>query len=117
MNKAKNNHRLRLAEIKKSICTFDLILPGTLRTLYMKCGKPGCACQKNKKDRHGPYHLWDRKVGKKLSSKMLSKSQLKKISKGIESRKKIEELLAEAIVISQLIAARNIDEEKEAVDT
>lgn len=116
MKHTKKNPKIRLSEIKKCLGNFDLVLPGTLRTLFMKCGKLGCACQKDNKARHGPYHLWDRKVGAKLSSKMLSKSQLKKISSGIEARKKIETLLAEAIVLSQEIAARKIEEDKEGQD-
>ena len=112
MRKEKKDPEKRLVEIKRSLGDFDLALPGTLRTLFMKCGKTGCACQTDAKARHGPYHLWDRKVGRKLSSKMVSKNDLKKIQAGIEERKKLEAMIAEVINLSQEIATAKIDQRK-----
>lgn len=110
--KNKNSAQSRLDEIKKLIGRFDLLVPGTLRTIYMKCGKSGCACQKDKKARHGPYHLWDRKVGAKLSSKMISKEMMTRIQEWIEQRRTVEDLLSEAIRLSQVLAVGYVEEEK-----
>ena len=78
----------------------------------MKCGNPKCDCHKDKNAKHGPYHLWDRKVGTKLTSKIVSDKFNKKIAKWIGERKKIEILLAEAIQLSQEIISVEIENER-----
>ena len=75
----------------------------------MKCGNPACSCRKDKNARHGPYHLWDRKVGKKLTSKMVSGDARKKIENWIKERKRIEDIVADAIRISQEIISEDIE--------
>lgn len=109
----KSSKQIRLDKIKNEISKFDLVAPGRLRTTYMKCGNPACACRKDKNARHGPYHLWDRKVGAKLTSKMVSDDARKKIETWIKERKKIENLVAVAIQISQEIIADAVDKERE----
>jgi len=108
----KSSKQIKLNKIKSELCQFELIAPGRLRTTYMKCGNPACACRKDKNARHGPYHLWDRKVGNKLTSKMVSDDAYKKIEIWIKERKKIESLITEAIKISQEIITENIDKKR-----
>lgn len=109
----KSSKQMKLDKIKTELCKFDLLAPGTLRTTLMKCGNPKCACHKDKNARHGPYHLWDRKVGTKLTSKMVPEEVHKKIESWIKERKKIEILMAEAIKISQEIVVDYIEKARE----
>jgi len=109
----KSSKENRLEKIKKELCSFELLAPGRLRTTFMKCGNPKCACHQDKDARHGPYHLWDRKVGTKLTSKMVSDATNKKIINWIKERKKIENLLNEVISLSQEIIAEKIEKERE----
>lgn len=104
-----SSKKTKLDKIRDELCKFTLLAPGRLRTTYMKCGNPACACRKEKNARHGPYHLWDRKVGTKLTSKMVPEVGRKKIENWIKERKKIENLVAEAIEISQEIIADEIE--------
>ena len=92
------------------------MLPGTIRNLYMKCGKSGCVCQTDATARHGPYYLWDRKVGKKLTSKMIPTKVVPVLKKGIESRKLLEKLVHEAIKIGQEIAVELVEDERNKRD-
>jgi len=109
----KSSKQIRLEKIKSELRTFDLLAPGRLRTTFMKCGNPKCACHKDKSARHGPYHLWDRKVGTKLTSKMVPEDVHKKIESWIRERKRVENLLAEAVKISQEIVADTIEKARE----
>lgn len=109
----KSSKEIKLEKIKGELLNFELLAPGRLRTTLMKCGNQKCACQKDKNARHGPYHLWDRKVGTKLTSKMVSTILSKKIMLWIKERKKIEDLLGEAIVLSQEIIVEKIEKERE----
>ncbi len=111
MKKA-NKKLIRLNKIKLLLSKFEFALPGTIRTLYMKCGKAGCPCQKDDNARHGPYNLWDRKVDKKLSSKMIPSTDLKKMRIWIEERRKLEKLVEEALSLSQEIVNDMIEKSK-----
>jgi len=108
----KSNKEIRLEKIKLEITKFELVAPGRLRETLMKCGNKSCACRKDKGTWHGPYHLWDRKVGNKLTSKMVSAQQAKKIKNWIKQRKDAEELLAEAVKLSQEIILEKMNAAK-----
>ena len=110
--KNKKNSSTKFKEISTKLGAYDLVLPGTIRKLYMKCGKSGCACQADIGARHGPYHLWDRKVGKKLTSKMVPPNMISVLKSGIENRKALEKLVQETIKISQEMAVELIEKEK-----
>lgn len=118
MRKEKTSQDKKIELLKTKIVDFDLIVPGSLRTIYSKCGRDYCACQADKKARHGPYILWDRKVNGKLSSKMVSKEMAAQIKKWIENRNKLEKQVQEILILSQSIVSnlveesRNLDGEK-----
>ncbi len=118
MSTSKTNQEKKIELLKTKIGDFDLAVPGTLRTIYSKCGRDYCACQTDKKARHGPYILWDRKVGGKLSSKMISKQMAEQIKKWIVNRSKLEKQVQEILILSQSIVSnlveesRNLDGEK-----
>jgi hypothetical protein len=113
MSKTKQNHKeKRLAEIKLQLADFDFAIPGTIRSISLKCGKPSCACWADKKARHGPYHFWDRKVGGKLSSKSIAEPMVPLLKKWINNRKRIEKSLQEIIVLSQALVAEMAEKKK-----
>ncbi len=112
MGTLKINQDKKIELLKTKIGDFDLAAPGTLRTIYSKCGKDYCACQTDKKARHGPYILWDRKVDGKLSSKMVSKEMAVQIKGWIENRKKLEKQIQEILILSQSIVANLVEESR-----
>ena len=108
----KKNEETKLAEIKKEICDFDLVIPGTIRSIHLKCGKPACACWTDRNARHGPYYFWDRKVDGKLSSKSIKKPMVPILKKWIDNRKRTEKLIQKMLELSQTIVADMIEDEK-----
>lgn len=113
MSKTKQDRKeKRLAEVRLQLGEFDLAIPGTIRTISLKCGKPSCACWTDKKARHGPYYFWDRKVAGKLSSKSIAKPMVSQLQKWIENRKRAEKLLQEILTLSQAIVAELVDKKK-----
>lgn len=116
MNKIKLIQEKKLNALKLKLSDFDLAVPGTLRSIYSKCGKPNCICQKNPKGRHGPYWLWDRKVNGKLSSKMLPSQMVSQIKSWIENRRRLEEALVEILIISQEVAALQVENSRKSDD-
>lgn len=88
-------------KLKNKIANIGMVLPGSIRTTYLSCGKPLCKCSsKNQEDKHGPYYLWDRKVCGKLSSMSLNLEQRKIVQAAIDNRKKLEKLVQQLIISS-----------------
>lgn len=112
MSKAKNNKENKLVKIKVELSKFDLAIPGTIRTISLKCGKSSCACWTKKSARHGPYYFWDRKVDGKLSSKSIPEPMVSLLRIWIENRKKAEKSFQEILELSQAIAADMVEKEK-----
>jgi hypothetical protein len=114
MTKTKLIQEKKLNILKEELADFDLAIPGTLRSIYSKCGKPNCICQTDQNGRHGPYWLWDRKVNGKLSSKMVTAQMVPQIKKWIENRLRMEALFAKILKLSQELAATEIEKDRES---
>jgi hypothetical protein len=85
-------------KLKKTIHSLGPVLPGTLRTVYLRCGKKNCRCQSDKKNRwHGPYSFWDRKEGKRLSSRSLTAESAKAIRGWIKNRRLLERIVSKML--------------------
>ena len=67
---------------------------GSLSQRTIKCSKPGCACAKDPKARHGPYFSLTRTVKGKTRSRFLAAEQAtrarQQIEAGHEFRSKLE---------------------------
>src|SRR5258708_8479887 len=48
---------------------------GSVSERSIKCGKPGCACNKDPKARHGPYYSLTQAVAGKTRSRLLTVQQ------------------------------------------
>ena len=89
-----NTESPKYKAIKKKINQIGFVLPGRVRTTYLKCGTPSCKCHSGQKsDLHGPYSFWDRKVDGKLTSKSLNHKQTLFVEQAIRNRKKLQELI------------------------
>jgi hypothetical protein len=67
---------------------------GSLSKRMIKCSKPGCACAKDPKARHGPYHSLTHAVGGKTRSRFLNAEQAdlaqQQIDAGREFRSRVD---------------------------
>lgn len=67
---------------------------GSLSERTIKCSKPGCACAKDPKARHGPYYSLTHAVGGKTRSRFLNPEQAdlarQQIEAGREFRSRID---------------------------
>ena len=81
-------HDTEYEKFKASILALGPIVPGTLRKVYLRCGNKNCHCKAdNRKNWHGPYTFWDRKEGKKLSSRSIPSKQVHVIRGWIYNRR------------------------------
>lgn len=69
---------------------------GSLSERTIKCSKPGCACAKDSKARHGPYHSLTHAIGGKTRSRFLTAEQAdlvrQQIDAGREFRGRVDAL-------------------------
>lgn len=69
---------------------------GSLSERTIKCSKPGCACAKDPKARHGPYFSLTHAVGGKTHSRFLTAEQAElarqQIDSGREFRSRVDAL-------------------------
>jgi len=97
-------------EFKKKILSLGFVIPGTLRTVYLRCGKKNCRCQTGKKEhRHGPYSFWDRKEGGRLSSRSISTEMVKVLQHWINNRRGLENIVRQMLQQGVKVANKKIN--------
>jgi hypothetical protein len=64
---------------------------GSLSERTIKCSKPGCACAKDPKARHGPYYSLTHAVGGKTQSRYLTAEQAGEARQQIEAGHKFRD--------------------------
>jgi hypothetical protein len=99
-----------LKNFKKQIDHLGPIIPGTIRKVFLRCGRKNCVCASgNEEDKHGPYHFWAFKDGKRLTSISIGEDEVTVFEEWIENRKKLESIVAEMLAAG---AARVVRERK-----
>jgi hypothetical protein len=84
---------IQYQKLKQEIEGLDLAIPGTLRTVYVKCGKTPCRCESGRKeDKHGPYFFWDRKANGKIASLTVGSEDISQFRQWIKNRQKLEKI-------------------------
>jgi hypothetical protein len=58
------------------------------------CGKPGCRCQGDPPQRHGPYYQYSRAVAGKTVSRRLDARQTELYREWIANRHRLEQIIA-----------------------
>lgn len=71
------------------------ISPGSVVVRETSCGKPGCRCQGDPPQRHGPYYQWSRTVAGKTVSRRLSQREADLYREWIANRRQLERITAE----------------------
>jgi hypothetical protein len=69
------------------------VLRGTIGTYRTQCGTPRCRCHADPAARHGPYHIWTRKLSGKTVTRMLSNDQARRLRPWIQNMRRLDRLL------------------------
>jgi hypothetical protein len=84
----------RLRQIAAELAEPKPMRRGSLSERTIKCSKPGCACARDPKARHGPYFSLTRAIDGKTHSRFLTEEQAalarQQIETGQEFRTKVE---------------------------
>jgi len=93
LKRHQQRYRKLTAELAAELATLGFISPGSLVVRHTSCGKPGCRCQADPPQRHGPYYQWSRAVAGKTVSRRLNPPQAELYRDWIGNRQRIERLL------------------------
>jgi hypothetical protein len=86
------------------LAALGLISPGSLVARTTSCGKPGCRCQADPPQRHGPYYQWSRAIAGKTISRRLDERQAELYREWIANRHRLEQIIARMEQISAAAA-------------
>jgi hypothetical protein len=95
----------RLNEIKKQIADLGIAIPGSIQTMYLRCGKKNCRCHQVKDQRHGPYYLWYRRIDGKTTTQSVAQEDLHLYRSWIGNKEKMESLMQKIVSIGADYAA------------
>ena len=94
-------------KLKQEIGHLDLAIPGTLRTVYLRCGKAACRCGSGQKeDKHGPYFFWDRRAKGQLASLTVGKEDIAQFRQWIKNRQTLERIVEKLLGRGAQIASK-----------
>ena len=103
----------KFERIKTKVLALGPIVPGTLRKVYLRCGKKNCRCRTSRKSHwHGPYFFWDRKEGKKLSSRSIPSELVRLIREWIDNRRELDQIISRMLKQGMKIATDQLKSSK-----
>jgi hypothetical protein len=97
-------HERTYRALAAELADIGLISPGSVVTRTTSCGKPGCRCQGDPPQRHGPYHQWSRAVAGKTISRRLDERQADLYREWIANRHHLEQIIAQMEQVSAAAA-------------
>ena len=96
LERYEQKYRTLVAELSE----IGFISPGSLVVRTTSCGKPGCHCQADPPERHGPYYQWSRAVRGRTVSRRLDESEAELYRTWIANRRRLERVVAEMAEVS-----------------
>ena len=81
--------------LAETIATIEVVLPGSVVTRRMRCGKTNCACHTDVDRRHGPYHQWTRTVDGTTVTRYLNDEQLQRYQPWFDNARRLKQLVAD----------------------
>ena len=91
------NRRYQAAEkrLGRALAEAGPVLAGSIVERWTRCGTAGCHCRGDPPRLHGPYPQWNRSVGGRTVTHLLSAEQLGRYQPRIEAARRLRQLLGE----------------------
>ena len=93
----------RIDRIHAQLLKLGPLRSGGLTQQYNVCGTPGCACKRDPKKRHGPYHILRTKTKTKDGTKYVKKDFVRMVQGHLAAHKKMRELIDRWVDLSAQI--------------
>jgi hypothetical protein len=96
----------RYEKLKRSIADVGLIRRGSVVQRFMPCGKPGCSCQADPPQLHGPYYQWTRKSGGKTVTVRLTRDEAALVKRWIANGRQLYKTVADLEKVAHRLTER-----------
>ena len=93
--------RTEYAQIKARLREVGFICEGSLVERWMQCGKPNCACARDRASRHGPYFQLSWKEKGKTVSRRLSPEHATLYRQWVANRQRLESIIQKMQQVSR----------------
>ena len=100
LERYERRYRALAAELAAELAGIGLISPGSVVVRTTSCGKPGCRCQGDPPQRHGPYYQYSRAVAGKTVSRRLDERQAELYREWIANRHRLEQIITQMEQVS-----------------
>ncbi len=93
----RTNRRYQAARgrLVRALAEAGPVLAGTIVERWTRCGSAGCHCRAEPPRLHGPYPQWNRSVGGRTVTHLLSPDQLDRYQPRIDAARRLRQLLGE----------------------
>ena len=95
------SYQAELKRLTAQLADIGFISPGSLIRRYTTCGKPGCRCQADPPQPHGPYWQWTRAVAGKTITRRVTDDQAPLYQEWIANRRRLRKVIADMEEISR----------------
>jgi Family of unknown function (DUF6788) len=97
-------YQARIQQLASDLSGTGFVSSGSVVHRFVPCGKPGCRCQADPPQLHGPYWQWSRVLRGKTVTRRLTENQARLYQEWIANRRRLTSILAEMDKVSQQAA-------------
>jgi hypothetical protein len=83
------------------------VLPGSVLSRYMRCGKANCRCHHEPPELHGPYLQWNRTVEGKTLTRLLPADVAERYQQWFDNAGQLRSTLSELEALAVTILERD----------
>lgn len=84
----------------QEIANIGFVLPGSVVSRLVRCGKANCRCQHDPPELHGPYLQWSRKVAGRTRTRLLTPAQYERYQPWFDNARQLRALITELETLS-----------------
>jgi hypothetical protein len=100
--------RRKQAALARRLTEAGFVLPGSLFSRHMRCGKANCRCHDDPPALHGPYFQWTRTAANgKTLTRLLPDDLAAQYQSWFDNARRVREVLSELEVLSITIIERD----------
>jgi len=97
----------RQAELAGRLSEAGFVLPGSVLTRYMRCGKANCRCHDDPPQLHGPYLQWNRMAEGRTLTRQLSTDLAERYQEWFDNAHQVRLTINELEALSVTIIERD----------
>jgi hypothetical protein len=97
----------RQRELARRLGEAGFVLPGSVLTRHMRCGKTNCRCHEEPPQLHGPYLQWNRMAEGRTLTRQLSSDLAERYEEWFENARQVRLTLSELEALSVTIVERD----------